>query len=157
MKTISLFILLFVPTLCIGQSFNWPSKQAVKLPRSVILELTKYLEKHEGYPVMPAQFTQIPTFNILHPTQKEYVEGIYFFTYNEHDTGKLFINRKGKITILADESTAGMLLTYAAFLKQNSLPEITQIAYLSAISAFLKHQYETHKALVKSGGLQELK
>ena len=142
---------------CNGQSFNWSLKETVKVPQPVILELTKYLEKHENYPVMPARFTQLPTFNVLHPTKRDFVDGIYFFFYNEHDTGRLFINRKGKITVLDNSSTSGILTAYTAYLKKSQLPENTEIEYLSAISAFLKHQYKSRKELVQSGGLQELK
>lgn len=157
MKTLTLVLLMFGPMFCNGQNFNWSLKDATRVPRPVTRELTKYLEKHENYPVVPERFTQLPTFNVLHPSQKNYTDGIYFFFYDAHDTGRLFINRKGKITILENGSTSGILTAYTTYLKQNPLPETTEIEYLSAISAFLKHQYKSRKELVQSGGLQELK
>jgi hypothetical protein len=149
--------MLLGPALCNGQSFNWSLQDAIRVPRPVTSELIKYLEKHENYPVMPERFTQLPTFNVLHPSQKEYTDGMFFFFYDAHDTGRLFINRKGKITVLDNSSTSAILSSYTVFLKHNPVPEITKIEYLSAISAFLKHQYKSRKELIMSGGLQELK
>lgn len=157
MKNLALLFLMFSSLLCNGQSFNWPLKDEVKVPRPVVLQLTAYLEKEEDYPVMPEKFTHLPTFNVLHPSQRTFVDGIYFFYYNAHDTGRLFINRKGKVTVLKGGSILGILANYSTYLKQNPLPEITQIEYLSAISAFLKHQYKSRKELVESGALLELK
>ena len=157
MKILAFFSLLLGPLLCNGQSFNWPLKEAVKVPRPVILQLIAHLEKHENYPVMPEKFTQLPTFNVLHPSQRDLTDGIYYFISSAHDTGNLFINRKGKIKVLVNNSTSGILTAYSTYLKQNPLPETTEIEYLSAISAFLKHQYKSRKELVQSGGLEELK
>ncbi len=157
MTTFTLFLFLLGALFCTGQSFNWSIKDEVKVPRPVVLQLTAYLEKNENYPVMPEKFTHLPTFNVLHPSQRSFTDGIYFFFYGAHDTGRLFINRKGKITVLMNSSTAGILTTYSAYLKQNPLPEATELEYLSAISAFLKHQYKSRKELVQSGALLELK
>ena len=157
MRTFALLLLLLGPLLCNGQNFNRPLKEAVKVPRPVVLQLIAHLEKHENYPMMPERFTQLPTFNVLHPSKRDFTDGLYYFISSAHDTGNLFINGKGKVTVLVNSSTAGLLAAYSAYLKQNPLPEATEIEYLSAISAFLKHQYKSRKELVKSGGLQELK
>ncbi|MBD2770408.1 hypothetical protein IC235_21185 [Hymenobacter sp. BT664] len=157
MRRLAFLLLLLGPVLCNGQSFNRPLTEAVRMPRPAILQLIAHLEKHENYPVMPERFTQLPTFNVLHPSQRELTDGIYYFISSAHDTGNLFINRKGKITVLLNSSTAEILTAYSTYLKRNPLPEATEIAYLSAISAFLKHQYKSRKEMIKSGALQELK
>lgn len=152
------FLFLFSSTLCCkGQSFNRSIKDQVKVPRSVVLQLTAFLKKHENYPVMPEMFTRFRVFNVLHPTQKNFTDGLYYFIYGSHDSGTLFINRKNKITVFKNGPTAEMLANYAAYLEQNHLAETTQLDYLAAIAAFMKYRYKDQKELVKSGALQELK
>jgi hypothetical protein len=74
-----------------------------------------------------------------------------------HDSGTLFINRKGKVTILPSDTPTDALVAYTAFLRKNSLPESTQLKYLSANAAFLTYRYQDQQELVKSGVLIQLK
>lgn len=150
-------LLLLIPSLCVGQSFNRPAKEAIKLPHSVFMQIKEYLEKHEGEPVVPEKFLYYPTFNIQNRAERAFVDGIYFFVNGEHDSGTLLINRKGKVTILPSNTPISVIEAYATFLKKNSLPETTQISYLASITAFLKYRQKDQQELVKSGGLEELK
>ena len=79
------------------------------------------------------------------------------FKSSVHDSGQLFINQKGKIVILRNGSVSEILADYSSFLKQHKLPEATQLAYLSAIAAFMQYQYKDMQELIKLGVLLQLK
>jgi hypothetical protein len=151
------FFLLLGPFFCVGQSFNRPAKEAIKVPHAVFVLFKEYGEKQKGEPAIPERFLYFAAFNLLNQQERTFVEGLYFFVANEHDSGTLFINRKGKVTILPSETPTDALVAYAAFLRKNSLPEPTQLKYLSAIAAFLTYRYQDQQNLVKSGGLSHLK
>lgn len=151
------FFLLLVPASCIGQSFNRPAKEAIKVPHAVFVQFKEYGEKKKGEPVIPDRFLYFPAFNLLNRKERTFVDGLYFFVANVHDSGTLFINRKGKVTILPSDTPTDALVAYAAFLRKNSLPEPTQLKYLSAIAAFLTYRYQDQQELVKSGVLIQLK
>lgn len=146
-----------MPFLCFGQTFNRPAKEAIKVPHPIFVQLKHYIEKYENYPVVPEMFTYLPAYNILNRSEHNFVDGIYFFIKDEHDSGTLFINRKGKATILPSDTPTDAIAAYAAFLKNNGLPESTQIKYMAAIADFLKYRQKDQQELVKSGGLMELK
>jgi len=131
-------LLLFLPLLCAGQNFNRPAKEAIKLPHSAFIQIKEYLEKHEGQPVVPEMFLYFPTYNILNRTEHKFVDGIYYFVDSAHDSGTLLINMKGKVTILPSNTPVDAISAYANFLKNNNIPESTQISYLDVISHFLK-------------------
>jgi hypothetical protein len=153
----SFLSLLLVPSFCVGQSFNRPAKEAIKVPRAVFVQFKEYGEKQKGVPVIPDRFLYFPTFNLLNRQERTFVDGLYFFVADVHDSGTLFINRKGKVTILPSDTPTDALVAYAAFLRKNSLPEPTQLKYLSTIAAFLTYRYQDQQELVKSGVLIQLK
>lgn len=154
---LSLFYLLVVPSFCVGQSFNRPAKEAIKVPHAVFVQFKEYGEKHKGEPIVPDKFLYFPAFNLLNHQERTFVDGLYFFVASEHDSGTLFINRKGKVTILPSDTPTDALEAYTAFLQKNRLPESIQLKYLSTIAAFLTYRYQDQQELVKSGGLRELK
>jgi hypothetical protein len=152
-----LFYLLVVPSFCVGQSFNRPAKEAIKVPSAVFAQFKAYGEKQQGQPAIPDRFLYFPAYNLLNQQERTFVDGIYFFVASEHDSGTLFINRKGKVTILPSDTPTDALGAYTAFLKKNSLPESIQLKYLSTIAAFLTYRYQDQQQPVKSGGLREPK
>jgi len=152
-----IIVLLLIPSLCVGQDFNRPAKESIKVSHPVFIQLKQYLEKYKGLPVMPEMFIHLPAYNILNRSERAFVDGIYFFVESAHDSGTLFINRKGKATILPSDTPTDAIAAYSAFLKKNNLPESTQITYMGAIAAFLKYRHQNQIELVKSGGLIELK
>ena len=97
---------------------------------------------NEHWGVVPERFTALPVYNVLHPKQRAFTEGIYYNTGNVHDAGRLFIYRKGKLTFLRSGSTQAVLADYLTFLRSNPLPEKTQVAYLSAVADFLRFLQE---------------
>lgn len=150
-------LLLLVPSLCFGQDFNRPAKEAVKLPHYAFVQVKEYFEKEKRQPVIPEMFLYFPAFNILNRSERTFVDGIYFFVNGAHDSGALLINRKGKVTIIPSDTPTDAVGAYTSFLRKNNLSEPTQIKYIAAIAAFLKYRHQNQIDLVKSGGLQELK
>ncbi|MFD2788121.1 hypothetical protein [Hymenobacter rubripertinctus] len=155
MKRLILLLFAIAPLLSKAQSFDFAGKEAIKVPAAASLQVRNYIETHDGIPqeTINGQFAYVPIFNVLNRSQKQFVDGIYYFTWGAHDSGRLFINKSGALTMLSNNSTAEVLADYSAYLKQNSLPESTRIAYLSAIAAFLKFQQGDQKALMKSGAV----
>lgn len=142
-----------------AQTFDFAGKEAVKLPEATAVLIRQYIEKHEGISLylFKGQYAYVPVFNVLHRSQKPFTDGLYYFTWGAHDPGRLFIHQKGKLTFLANGSTTAILADYTAFLKQNPLPEPTQISYLGAIGAFMKFRQAAEKELIQSGALLEVK
>lgn len=133
-----LLVILLVPCFCFGQDFNRPSIEAIKVSHSVYVQLKTYLEKVKGEPVMPEMFVHLPAYNILNRSERKFVDGIYFFVQGNHDNGTLFINLKGRATILPSDSPTDAIVAYGIFLKKNTIPESAQLKYLTAIADFLK-------------------
>ncbi|WP_457065289.1 hypothetical protein [Hymenobacter sp. UYAg731] len=142
-----------------AQRFDFAAKEAIKIPTPIELQIRHYIELHDGVnlKIFAGQYQYIPVFNVLNRSQKQFSDGIYFFTWGSHDSGRLLINQKGRIVILRNESVADITTDYNSFLKQHQLPKATQLAYLSAISAFMQFRYKDQQALIKSGALMELK
>lgn len=142
-----------------AQTFDFAAKEALQVPESTAVEMRQYIKQHDGVDLylFTGKYASVPVFNVLQRSQKQFVDGLYFFTWGAHDSGRLLIHRQGKVTFLANASTGAVLADYAAFLKQNPLPETAQIRYLGAIAAFMKYRYASQQELVKSGALQELK
>lgn len=160
MKSLLQLLLFLSPGLCSGQSFDFAAKEAVKIPTAVTVQIRQYIEKHDGINllVIKNQYQYVPVFNVLARSQKQFVDGIYYFTWGSHDSGRLFINQKGKLSFLRNGSTADILADYSNYLKQHPLlTETTQIAYLSAIAAFMKFRYQDQQMLIESGAVQEVK
>jgi len=140
-----------------AQKFDFAAREAVKLPASVIAQLCHYYEVRDGVSMMiGGEYLYIPVFNVLHRSQRQFVDGVYMFVRSSHDSGQLFINHKGKVSILRNESVSAILADYNSFLKQYKLPETTQMDYLSAIASFMQFRYKDQEELVKSGGLEHL-
>jgi hypothetical protein len=127
---------------CYGQLFHWPASYVVQVPRPVFLQLKEQVQVKEHWGVAPERFTVLPVYNVLHPKQRAFTDGIYYNIGSVHDSGRLFIYRGGKLTFLRGYSTKALLADYIAFLKHNPLPEKTQVAYLSAVANFLKFLQE---------------
>lgn len=159
MKVVFIFLLAITPWLCKAQTFNFAGKDAVKVPMAITVQVRQYIEKNDGINLRTIgdQYAYVPIFNVLNHSQKQFVDGVYYFTWGAHDSGRLFINQKGKITIFRNGHVSDIIDDYTLYLKQNALPESTRIVYLSAIAAFMKFRNEDQQALIKSGGLQELK
>jgi hypothetical protein len=142
-----------------AQTFDFAGKEAVKLPEATAVLIRQYIEQHDGISLylFKGQYAYVPVFNVLQRAQKQFADGVYYFTWGAHDPGRLFIHRKGKLTFLANGSTTAILADYTTFLKQNPLPEPTQISYLGAIAAFLKFRQTAEKDLIQRGALLEVK
>ena len=156
-KLVLICLLLLPPWLSQAQTFAFAAKEAVKVPASTSLLIKQYIKSTDGVDLLKDQFSYIPVFNVLNRTEKQFKDGIYYFTWGSHDSGRLFINDKGKITFLGNSSTREILADYSAFLKQTTLPDSTQTSYLSAIAAFMKFRYDDQKMLLKSGAVQQVK
>ncbi|SHJ85265.1 hypothetical protein SAMN02745146_0350 [Hymenobacter daecheongensis DSM 21074] len=159
MKASVTLLLMVAPWFCQAQTFAFAGKDAVKMPEHIKVQIRQYIEKHDGISLKTfgGQYGYVPVFNVLVPTQKQFVDGIYYFTWGAHDSGRLFINTKGKLTFLRNGYVATILADYSSYLNQHPLPESTQLAYLSSITAFMKFRHADQQALIKSGALQELK
>jgi hypothetical protein len=141
-----------------AQQFDFSMREAVKVPTPVVAQLCHYLEKRDGAPMtMGGKYLYVPVFNVLNRSQKQFTDGVYMFLSGSHDSGQLFINQKGKVIILRNGSVSEILSDYGSFLKHYPLPETKQLAYLSAIAAFMQYQYKDIQQLIKSGGLEQLK
>jgi hypothetical protein len=142
-----------------AQTFDFAATEALKVPEPTAVLIRQYIKKQDGVDLylFNGKYAAVPVFNVLQRSQKQFVDGLYFFTWGAHDSGRLLIHRKGKVTFLANASTVAILADYAAFLKQNPLPETAQITYLGAIAAFMKYRYASQQELVKSGALEEPK
>ena len=142
-----------------AQTFDFAAKESIRVPEAIAVLIRQYIKQHDGVYlyVFKGQYASVPVFNVLQRSQKPFVDGLYFFTWGAHDSGRLLLHRKGKLTFLANESTAAILADYTAFLTRNPTPEATQINYLGAIAAFMKFRYADQKMLIQSGALQELK
>ena len=134
-------------------------QSAGSVPEPTAAVIRQYIEKHDGVRLylFAGKYAAAPVFNVLQRSQKAFTDGVYFFTWGAHDSGRLFIQRKGKLTFLANASTAAILADYTAFLHQNTLPEATQLRYLGAIAAFMKYRYADQKMLIDSGAIMEIK
>lgn len=159
MKNLLVLLLVLAPWFCQAQTFAFAGNDAVQVPEAITVQIRQYIEKHDGINLKTFgnQYAYVPVFNVLNRSQKHFVDGIYYFNWGAHDSGRLFINKNGKILIFRNDYVSNILDDYTLYLKQNNLPESTQLAYLSAISAFMKFRTEDQKALIKSGALQELK
>jgi hypothetical protein len=159
MRTIKLLLICTLISLSAkAQRFNFASKEAISLPTPVIAQLCRYIEVRDGAPMtIGGKYLYVPVFNVLNRSQKQFTDGLYYFTANSHDSGQLFINQKGKLVILRNGSVSDILADYNNFLKQHKLPEIKQIAYLAAIAAFMQFRYKDQQMLVEAGALLELK
>ncbi|WP_073112770.1 hypothetical protein [Hymenobacter daecheongensis] len=142
MRNIVLLFFLIASYACNGQDFHWPVRVEVAIPKPIFLQLKQYVEQKEGYNVVPEQFTHLPVYNVLKPAQKTFTDGIYYYTCSVHDSGRLFINNKGGVTVLRNTSTKDILEDFQAYIKANKLSEHTQVEYLAAISAFLRFTQE---------------
>jgi hypothetical protein len=151
MKILIFLFLTILPSLCIAQKFNLAGRKQIKVPTSVSLQLYKYIEANDGISLVNDQFAFVPVYNALSSSEKQFSDGIYFFTWGSHDSGRLFINKKGKISIFGNSSVLEILTDYNAFIKTNKLTESTQIAYLNIISSFMKYRYDDQKMLLQSG------
>lgn len=142
-----------------AQTFAFAAEEAIQVPEATAVVMRHYIKEHDGVDlyVFNGEYAFVPVFNVLQRSQKNFIDGLYLFTWGAHDSGRLLIHRKGKLTFLANESTAAILADYHAFLKQNSLPEPTQISYLGGIAAFMKHRYADQKMLIQSGAIMEVK
>jgi hypothetical protein len=142
-----------------AQTFDFAAKEAIRVPEATAVVMRQYIKKHDNVDlyIFNGKYASIPVYNVLQRSQKQFTDGLYFFTWGAHDSGRLLIHRKGKLTFLANESTAGILADYQAFLKQNPLPESTQISYLGGIAAFMKYHYADQKMLIQSGAVLEVK
>lgn len=150
-----LFLLLTNSTVK-AQSFQFAGKDAVKVPETSLKKIRHYIEKHDGILQLSIgnQYPYIPVFNVLSRKERQFRDGLYYFNWGAHDSGRLFIQRKGIITFLANDSVTGILADYTNYLKQHPLSEATQTSYLSAISAFMKFRYEDQNMLIRSGALE---
>lgn len=135
-----LFLLFLATPNCTGQMFHWPASYAVDIPRPVYLRLKEQVQVKERWGVAPDKFTYLPVFNVLHPTQRSFTDGIYYNTGSVHDSGRLFIYLKGQVFFLRSWPTTAILQDYLTFLNTNPLPDSTQVQYLDAITAFQKFQ-----------------
>ena len=142
-----------------AQRFDFAAKEAIKIPTPIELQIRHHIESHDGVnlKIFAGQYQYIPVFNVLNRSQKQFTDGIYFFTWGAHDSGRLLINQKGKVVILRNGSVADITTDYNSYLKQHQLPEALQIAYLSAIAAFMQFRYKDQQMLIKSDALMELK
>ena len=141
-----------------AQRFDFAAKEGVKIPTSVTAQLCHHLEKRDGAPMtLGGKYLNVPVYNVLNRSQKQFADGVYMFISNVHDSGQLFINQKGKVVILRNGSVPDILADYSSFLKQHQVPETKQLVYLSAIASFMQYRYKSIQALVESGGLDELK
>jgi hypothetical protein len=161
-----LLLLLYIPLSVHAQKsaaiqklgFDFAAKEAVKLPAPIIAQLCRYLEKRDAAPMtIGGKFLYVPVYNVLNRSQRQFIDGVYIFISSVHDSGQLFINHKGTITILRAESVPEILADYSSFLKQHKIIETTQLAYLSAIAAFMQYRCKDIQELIKSGALYELK
>lgn len=121
---------------CSGQVFRWPARYAIPVPRPVYLQLKHQVQVVEHWGEAPDRFTYLPVYNVLHPTQRTFTEGIYYNVGSVHDTGRLFIYHQGKVTFLRSSPPATMLHDYQAFLTKHALSQRTQAEYYNAIAAF---------------------
>lgn len=142
-----------------GQNLNFAANQAIKAPESVLRPIRHYIEVHTGTPMGPIgkQYPYLPVYKVLAPKEKQFADGVYCFIESVHSSGQLFIYRKGEVTILRNESTLALLTDYTNYLKRHPLPETTQLAYLTAVTAFAKYFYQDQKELVEAGALLQLK
>ncbi|GAB3244722.1 hypothetical protein GCM10027346_42620 [Hymenobacter seoulensis] len=154
-----LLLLILLTSSVQAQSFDFAGKDAVKVPEASLKQIRQYVETHDGTSMAPigSQYPYVPVFNVLNRKEKQFTEGLYYFTTGSHDSGRLFIYRKGRITFLANGSIASILSNYTSYLKQYPLPESTQVAYLSAIAAFMKFRYADRQMLIKSGAIEVYK
>lgn len=129
------------------------------MPEASLAQIRRYIEVHDGIPQarIGKSYPYFPVFNVLHPHERQFRDGLYYFLWGSHDSGRLVIYQQGTLTFLANESTPSILADYLAYLKRHPLPETTQVAYLSAIAAFMKFRQEDQRMLIKSGAVQELK
>ncbi|RZK30500.1 MAG: hypothetical protein EOO63_06590 [Hymenobacter sp.] len=132
------FWLLNPLTTCYGQLFHWPASYAVQVPRTVFLQIKEQVQVKGRWGVAPERFTYLPVYNVLQPKQRAFTDGIYYNVGSIHDSGRLFIYRNGMLTFLRGSSTKALLADYITYLRHNSLPEETQVEYLSDIPNFLK-------------------
>jgi hypothetical protein len=70
------FFLLLVPAFCVGQSFNRPAKEAIKVPHAVFVQFKEYGKKQKGEPVIPDRFLYFPAFNLLNRQERTFVDGL---------------------------------------------------------------------------------
>ncbi|MBU6119326.1 hypothetical protein [Hymenobacter siberiensis] len=142
-----------------AQCFDFAANEAVRIPAPVELQIRHYIESHDGInlKIFAGQYQYVPVFNVINHSRRQFTDGVYLFTWGSHDSGRLFINRKGKIVILRNGSVADIMTDYTSFLKQHQLPEATQVRYLSAVAAFVQFRYKDQQMLIKSGALMELK
>ena len=98
------------------------------MPAPIELQIRHYIESHDGVnlKIFAGQYQYVPVFNVLDPARKLFTDGICFFTWGSHDSGRLFINRKGKVVFLRNGSVADTVGDYTNFLKQYQVPEVTQ-------------------------------
>ncbi|OGX90587.1 hypothetical protein [Hymenobacter coccineus] len=142
-----------------AQNFHFAANQAIKAPEAVLRPIRQYIAVRDGTPLGPIghQYPYLPVYKVLAPKEKQFADGVYCFMESAHSSGQLFIYRKGNTTILRNESTLALLTDYTNYLKQHSLPETTQLAYLTAVTAFANYYYGDQKELVKAGALMKLK
>jgi len=142
-----------------AQNFDFAAKEAVKIPTPIELQIRHYIESHDGInlKIFAGHYQYVPVFNVLNRSQKQFTDGVYFFTWGSHDSGRLFINQKGKVVILRNGSVADIATDYSSFLRQHRISEATQVVYLSAIAAFMQFRYKDQQMLIERGALLELK
>ncbi|QIL78351.1 hypothetical protein [Hymenobacter sp. HDW8] len=152
-------LLFFLLTSCgvLAQNFQFAGKDAVKVPEVPLKQIRHYVETHDKVSQQPIgkDYPYLPVFNVLKPQQKQFGDGLYYFSWGSHDPGRLFLHQQGTLTFLANGSVKSILADYTAYLNRHRLADTTQLAYLSAIAAFMKFRYEAERILVEGGELIE--
>jgi len=140
-----------------AQNFQFAGKDAVKVPAGPLKQIRHYVETHDKVSQQPigSDYPYLPVFNVLKPQEKQFGDGLYYFSWGSHDSGRLFIHQQGTLTFLANGSLKRILADYTAYLNRHRLADTTQLAYLSAIAAFMKFRYEDQRMLIEGGELIE--
>jgi hypothetical protein len=153
-----LFLLGLISLNAKAQRFDFAAKEAVSVPKSAVAQICHYIEIEEGHPMTTGgKYLYVPVFNVLNRSQKQFTDGVYVFVRSIHSTGELFINYRGKVIILKNDSVPSVLAAYSNFLKHYHLPETKQLSYLSAIASYMQYRYEDQQELVKASAQLELK
>lgn len=115
----------------------------VRVPDSTYHQLSKFLLKMEHSDTTSAVGALI--YNFARPRDYKFKDGIYTFRLSgPHFQHRLFIYRKGKLTMFEHHHTEGLLEEFLNFIK--TTPDMSQqekVTYLGYISKFLKNWIES--------------
>lgn len=154
MKTALFFLFVLASLGCSAQRFQLAGRKQIAVPAAVRGQLYRYIEATDGVPLGHDRFAFVPVYNALRGAHPDFRDGIYFFSWGAHDSGRLFIRHKGTVAILRNGSTAVILQDYRAFRHAHPLPEATHAAYRAVILSFMRYRQQNQRALRKSGVLQ---